>query len=448
MMKALSFLTLSLSLIFQVYACSAQSAKTPVLIKPEMKINKNLNDEQLLDLVQKQTFRYFWDFGHPVSGMARERSNVSFNYGNEVVTTGGTGFGVMAIIVAAERKFITREQAAERTKKIVDFLYKADMYHGAFPHWLDGATGKTIRFSLKDDAADIVETSLLFQGLLTARQYYTADNATERTIRGKINEMWNAIEWNWFTQNQNVLYWHWSPNNGWSMNHPIKGYNESLITYLLAASSSRYPITPKVYHDGFANSNTFLNGRKFYDITLPLGFNYGGPLFFAHYSFLGLDPRGLKDSYANYWEQNKNHTLINRAYCIDNPKKYKGYTANSWGLTASDSWRGYAAHSPAEDLGVITPTAALSSFPYTPEYSMQALKHFYFEKGDKLWSEFGFIDAFSEEKDWYAKSHLAIDQGPIIVMIENYRSGLLWKLFMSAPEINDGLKKLGFTRDN
>lgn len=432
-------------LLFVAQACHAQSApKTKILIKPEMGIKKNLTDDQLLDLVQKQTFRYFWDFGHPVSGMARERSNVSFDYGQEVVTTGGTGFGVMAIIVAAERKFITREQAAERTKKIVDFLWKADMYHGAFPHWLNGETGKTIRFGLKDDGADIVETSLLFQGLLTASQYYTADNSVERDIRNKILWMWEGIEWDWFTQNQNVLYWHWSPNNGWSMNHQIKGWNECLITYVMAASAPKHSITKRVYDEGWANSNTFFNGRKFNDITLPLGFNYGGPLFFSQYSFLGLDPRGLKDGYADYWEQNKNHTLINRAYCIENPKHYKGYSADSWGLTASDSWVGYAAHSPTEDLGVITPTAALSAFPYTPEYSMQALKHYYYQMGDKLWGEYGFIDAFSQEKDWYAKSNLAIDQGPIIVMIENYRSGLLWKLFMSNPDVKKGLKKLGF----
>ncbi|WEK18731.1 MAG: glucoamylase family protein [Candidatus Pedobacter colombiensis] len=415
-------------------------------IKPEMKIQKNLTDEQLLDLVQKQTFRYFWDFGHPISGMARERSNIAYNYGNEVVTTGGTGFGVMAIIVAAERKFISREQAALRTQKIVDFLHKeADMYHGAFPHWLNGSTGKTIRFSLKDDGADIVETSFLFQGLLTAREYYIADNPVEKNIRSKISEMWNAIEWNWFTHNQDVLYWHWSPNHGWAMNHQIKGYNECLITYILAAGSQSYPIKSSAYYDGWTASKHFLNHKNYYNINLPLGMEFGGPLFFAHYSFTGLDPRGLKDQYADYWEQNKNHTLINRAYCIDNPKKYKGYNANSWGLTASDSWDGYSAHSPTNDLSVISPTAALSSFPYTPEYSMQALKHFYFDLGDQLWTEYGFADAFSEEKNWYAKSHLAIDQGPIIVMIENYRTGLLWNLFMkSTPAIN-GLMRLGFT---
>lgn len=439
------FITILLVLISGTAATVNAQKKNTGTIKPELRIQKNLTDNQLLDLVQKQTFRYFWDFAHPVSGMARERSNVAFEYGNEVVTTGGTGFGIMATIVASERKFITREQAAARTKKIVDFLWKADMFHGAFPHWLNGETGKTIRFSPKDDGADIVETSFLFQGLLTAKQYYTADNATERDIRNKILWMWEGIEWNWFTQNQNVLYWHWSPNNGWSMNHQIRGYNECLMTYVLAASAPKYAIDKKVYDEGWAMSNTFFNGKKFNDITLPLGFDGGGPLFFSHYSYLGLDPRGLKDKYADYWEQNKNHTLINRAYCIENPKNYKGYSAKSWGLTASDSWQGYAAHSPTEDLGVITPTAALSAFPYTPEYSMQALRHFYEDKGDQLWTEYGFADAFSEQHNWVAKSHLAIDQGPIIVMIENYRTGLLWRLFMSSPDVQKGLTKLGFS---
>ncbi|WP_432714115.1 glucoamylase family protein [Pedobacter sp.] len=442
--KWLPLFILISALLLCLFTASGQSAKG-TRIPAELKIRKNLSDEQLLDLLQKQTFRYFWDYAHPVSGMARERSNKSFDYGAEVVTIGGTGFGIMAIIVAAERKFISRADAALRTKKIVDFLWKADLFHGAFPHWLNGETGKVIRFSLKDDGADIVETAFLFQGLLTARQYYTADNETEKAIRNKITWLWESIEWNWFTQNKDVLYWHWSPNNDWSMNHPIRGWNECLITYVLAASSPRFGIDKRVYTQGWANSENFRNGRKYNGITLPLGFNFGGPLFFAHYSFLGLDPRGLKDQYANYFEQNKAHTLINRAYCIENPKKYKGYGANCWGLTASDSWQGYAAHSPEEDLGVISPTAALSSFPYTPEFSMQALRHFYEDKGNQIWTEYGFADAFSDQHNWVAKSHLAIDQGPIIVMIENYRSALLWKLFMSIPEVQKGLKKLGFS---
>ena len=415
-------------------------------IPVDLKIHKNLSDDQLLDLVQKQTFRYFWDFAHPVSGLARERSNTAFNYGGEVTTTGGTGFGIMATIAATERKWVSRDSASRFLLKMVTFLTRADSYHGVFPHWLNGATGKTIPFSRKDDGADLVESSFLFQGLLTAKQYFDANNAVEQELRNKITWLWDEVEWDWFTKGgEEVLYWHWSPNNGWAMNFPLRGYNECLITYVLAASATRYPVSAAVYHRGWAQSNFFINGKEFYGHKLPLGFDNGGPLFFSHYSFLGLDPRGLKDKYADYWEQNKNHTLVNRAYCLANPKQYKGYGPNSWGLTASDSWQGYAAHSPNEDLGVITPTAALSAFPYTPEYSMQALRYFYEEMGSKIWTEYGFTDAFSEHHNWYAKSHLAIDQGPIIVMIENYRSGLLWKLFMSSPEIQNGLNKLGFS---
>ena len=414
-------------------------------IPVSMEINRNITDEQLLDLVQKQTFRYFWDFAHPVSGLARERSNEAYNYGNEVVTTGGTGFGVMAILVAIERKWISREEGRDRLLKMIDFLRKADSYHGMWPHWLNGETGKVIPFSRRDDAADMVESAFLFQGLLCVRQYFNGSDPKEEELRNKINWTWNEADWNWFTQGgRNVLYWHWSPNYGWAMNFELRGWNECLIAYILAASSPSSPIDPQVYQKGWTNSSFFKNGKEYYGIKLPLGFDYGGPLFFSHYSFLGLDPRGLKDQWADYWEQNKNHTLINREHCVRNPKKFKGYGPDCWGLTASDNHEGYNAHSPDNDLGVISPTAALSAFPYTPEYSMQALRHFYKDLGPKIWSEYGFVDAFNESKNWYAKSHLAIDQGPIIVMIENHRSGLLWKLFMSCPEIQNGLKRLGF----
>lgn len=427
-----------------LHSVSAQkvSSKFDPLNRP-----KNLSDSALLDLVQKQTFRYFWDFAHPVSGMSRERSNNTFGYGDEVVTSGGTGFAIMSVIVATERKWIGRDTAAKFLLRMIKFLSKADSYHGVFAHWLHGATGKTIPFSRKDDGADLVESSYLFQGLLCARQYFNADNNIERELRNRINWLWNDVEWNWFTKGgQEVLYWHWSPNNGWAMDFPVRGFNECLIMYVLAASTpnEKYAVNPAVYHRGWAESNFFKNGKEFYGIKLPLGFDYGGPLFFSHYSFLGLNPHGLKDRYADYWEQNRNHTLINREHCIRNPNKFKGYGADCWGLTASDTYNGYAAHSPTEDLGTISPTAALSAFPYTPEYSMQALKHFYYKLGDKIWSEYGFVDAFNESKNWVAQSHLAIDQGPIIVMIENYRSGLLWKLFMSCNEVQNGLKRLRF----
>jgi hypothetical protein len=406
---------------------------------------RELDDAALLDLVQRQTLRYFWDFAHPRSGLARERSNVAFDYGLETVTTGGSGMGIMAIIAGVERGWIGRREAAERLLRNVRFLAKAASYHGVFGHFLDGDTGRTIPFSRKDDGADLVETSFLMAGLLCARQYFTGADPDERELRGRIDALWHEVEWNWHTRDgADVLYWHWSPNNTWSMNHEVRGWNECLVTYVLAASSPRYAIGPEVYHRGWARAGAMVNGRAYHGITLPLGPEFGGPLFFAHYSFLGLDPRGLKDRYADYWKQNVAHVLINREHCLKNPEGCKGYGADCWGLTASDNFAGYGAHAPDNDLGVIAPTAALSSIPYAPEHGMRALRHFYHRLGGRLWSEYGFKDAFSEGRDWVADSHLAIDQGPIVVMIENYRSGLLWKLLMSCPEIRHGLAKLGF----
>ncbi|WP_280748088.1 glucoamylase family protein [Parabacteroides sp. PF5-9] len=402
-------------------------------------------DEELLTLVQKQTFRYFWDFGHPVSGMARERST-----SGDVVTTGGTGFGIMAMLVAVERGFIARAEAADRVLTIARFLKNdCTSYHGAFAHWINGATGKTQPFSEKDNGADLVETSFLFQGLLTARQYFTENHATESELRSLISELWEAVEWNWFCRdNEDVLYWHWSPDYGWAMNHQIRGWNECLITYVMAASSPTYPIDKKVYDQGWARNGAMKNGGIYYGYTLPLGEAYGGPLFFTHYSFLGLNPKGLKDKYADYWEQNASHASMNYEYCRRNPSGNYGYSNDCWGLTASDGNGGYSAHSPTNDKGVIAPTAALSSMPYTPEESMVALRFFYYKLGDKLWKDYGFVDAFNLTAKWYDSQFLAIDQGPIIVMIENYRTGLLWNLFMDCPEIQAGLSKLEFEYSN
>jgi hypothetical protein len=406
---------------------------------------KVLSDSALLDLVQKQTFKYFWDFADPVSGLALERSNITPVYGHEVVTIGGSGFGVMSIIVATERKWITRDTAVKHLLKSLNFLFKANSYHGIFPHWMNGTTGVTIPFSRKDDGADIVETSYLFEGLLCARQYFNHQTPLENRLRNRINQLWTAAEWSWHQRDgENEYFWHWSPNNGWSMNAPIRGWNECLIAYLLGASSPSYPINKTAYDSCWAKSNHFVNGKTFYGIKLPLGFDYGGPLFFAQYSFMGLNPHGLKDKYADYWEQNYNHTLINYKHCVLNPNHFTGYGENCWGLTASDTYYGYAANSPEHDSGTVTPSAALSSFPYTPEYSMKALKHFYYDLGNKIWGPYGFTDAFNESKNWYAESYLAIDEGPIVAMIENYRSGLLWKLFMSCDEVQQGLHKLGF----
>lgn len=400
-----------------------------------------LSEEELMTLIQEQTFKYFWDFGHPNSGLARER-----NTSGNTVTSGGSGFGLMAIVVGMERGFISRAEGIERLQKITGFLAQADRFNGVWSHWLNGNTGTAIPFSANDDGADLVETSFLAMGLLTVRQYLDAQVPEEQALIEDINELWLGIEWNWHTRGgQNVLYWHWSPNFGWAQNLPVRGWNESLITYIMAASSPTHGIDAEVYHNGWARNGGMQNGNQYYSIQLPLGPGFGGPLFFEHYTFLGIDPRNLEDQYANYWEQTVNHTLINREHCIVNPQNWVGYGEGCWGLTASDGYDGYSAHSPTNDRGNITPTAALSSFPYTPEYSMEALEHFYYYLGDRLWGEYGLYDAFNPTQGWVAGSYLAIDQGPIIIMIENHRTGLLWDLFMSCPEVQAGLDKLGFT---
>jgi hypothetical protein len=399
-----------------------------------------ISDEQLLTLVQQQTFRYFYDFAHPIAGLARER-----NTSGDIVTIGGSGFGVMALIVGMERGFVTRQQGLDHLGKILTFLETCDRFHGAWPHWLNGATGKTHPFSTNDDGADLVETSYMVQGLITMRQYLQPGVPAEIELIGRINTLLDAVEYDWFTRGQNVLYWHWSPNNGWIMNMKIEGYNETLITYVVAASSLTHGINAEAYHEGYARNGAIVNGNTYYGYRLPLGWAYGGPLFFTQYSHLGLDPGNLSDQYANYWEQGVNMSLINWAYCVDNPENWVGYRADSWGLTASDNPWGYDAQSPTNDLGVISPTAAVSALPYTPEQSMAAIRHFYFILGDKLWGECGFYDAFDVTEGWWADSYLAIDEGPIICMIENYRTGLLWNLFMSAPEVQPGLDKLGFS---
>jgi hypothetical protein len=437
------------SCLLALILISCAQKKTSTVAKPL----PELTDTALLDLVQQQSIKYFTDGAEQVSGMGRERYHADDDYpehDKSTVTSGGSGFGVMALIVGMERKFITREDGVQRLEKIVHFLETADRFHGAWPHWWNGETGKVKPFGEKDNGGDLVETSFMLQGLLCVRQYFQNGNEKEKALATRIDKLWKEVEFDWYRNGKNVLYWHWSPNYAWQMNFPVHGYNECLIMYVLAASSPTHAVPAEVYEQGWAESGKLKSPHT--ALGYPLELRYQGnppnaaPLFWSHYSYLGLNPKGLKDKYADYWKENTNQALINYTWCVNNEKKYKGYGKNNWGLTASYSVKFYSAHAPDDnnDLGVISPTAALSSFPYTPAQSMAAMKHWYYDMHDKLWGPFGFYDAFSETAEWYPVKYLAIDQGPIPVMIENYRTGLLWRLFMSCPEVQTGLKKLGF----
>lgn len=445
----------SFFLVLFLLGCKSEGKKADHKISETKTDLVDLTDDQLLDTVQKQTFDYFWDGAEPNSGLARERLHMDDEYPTSpknTVTIGGSGFGLMAILVGVERGFITRQQALERYEQIVDFLEKADRFHGAWPHWLNGETGKVVPFGKKDNGGDLVETAFLVQGLLTVSEYFKGGDEREEALVTRIDELWRDVEWDWYTQGgKDVLYWHWSPNYGWEMNFPVGGYNECLIMYVLAAASPTHSISKSVYEKGWARNGKIVSNDSLYGKALVLDYYEHndaavGPLFWAHYSYLGLNPKGLKDQYADYWKLVQNHAIIHHEYAQENPKHFKGYGDSLWGLTSSYSMKGYAGHRPGNDLGVISPTAALSSFPYTPEASMKMLRYMY-KNEDSLIGKYGPYDAFSLEYKWYLPRYLAIDQGPIPVMIENYRTGLLWDLFMKNKDVKEGLDKLGFTNE-
>ena len=443
---------ISVIIVITLFNCSSRNAK---MASKNSSLKPKISDDSLLTLVQYQTFQYFWEGAEPTSGMARERLHMDNVYPNqppEIITSGGSGFGLMAILVGIERGFISRKEGLERFEKIIGFLESADSFHGVWPHWWNGETGKVKPFSKKDDGGDLVETSFLVQGLLSVRQYFNDGNEQEKEVARRINKLWKNVEWDWHTKGgDHVLYWHWSPNYGWDKNFDVRGYNECLIMYVLAASSPTHPINPVVYHEGWARNGKIKTEREFLGYMTVLN-HYEtndspvGPLFWAHYSYLALDPRNLQYQYADYWKLNRNHAMIHYTHCVENPNNFKGYGDNCWRLTSSYSIKGYAGHRPDKDLGVISPTAALSSFPYTPEESMNFLK-FLYNDADSLVGKYGPYDAFSFENNWYLPRYLAIDQGPIPVMIENYRTGFIWDLFMSCPEIKEGLDKLSFTNE-
>lgn len=434
-----------------IFSCSCSDSKdTPAEIVPPPA--ETLTDDQLLDLAQQDALKYFWEYAETNSKLARERYHTDNpSVDQNIVTTGGSGFGLMTILVGVERGFVPRTEAEARLTTALTFLENAERFHGAWPHWINGTNGNVFPFSQNDDGGDIVETSFLCQALICIREYYKNGTASEQALAQKADELWKGVDWNWYTRGENVMYWHWSPD-GEQLNLKLEGYNECLITYIMGAASPTHPINAQAYHQGWARNGGIVNATTVFDLPIVLQYNGTsnvGPMFWSHYSYLGLDPKGLTDQYANYWDLVQNHAKIMHQYCVVNPRSWKGYSDKCWGLTASytrnnDGSTGYSAHQPNNDRSVISPTAALSSFPYTPVESMKALRFFYQEKKDMLIGVAGPYDAFSLQYNWVTPRYLAIDQGTIVPMIENYRTGMLWNLFMNAPEVKTGLLNLGF----
>jgi len=425
-----------------------------------------MNDDELLTMLEEACFRYYWEGADPDAGMALE----SIPGDDRIMATGASGFGIMALVVGVDRGFITREQGTERLNKITTFLEKAPRYHGVWSHFMEGKSAKTLPvFDMVDSGGDLVESAFLMQGLLAARQYFRRDTPAEKELTARITRLWEAMEWDWYRKSpeSDALYWHWTPEWSWFINHRLTGFNETMIVYLLAIASPTHPVGPELYYTGWAGQSeaaqlyrkgwsgsaegsNYANATAYFGTRLDVGVGSGGPLFFAHYSYLGFDPHSLSDLYTNYFENNKQMATINRAYCIANPEKHKGYGANAWGLTAADGPSGYNPSAPDKenDQGTIAPTGALASFPYTPEASLAALKYFYREQGAKLWGIYGPKDAYNEEQHWISPIYMGLNQAPITVMVENYRTGLLWKWFNSNPEIQTMLRKLNATTED
>jgi hypothetical protein len=402
--------------------------------------SEGLETNQLLTQVQQAGFNYFYEFGHPVCGLAR----LSIRRNPDICASGASGMGFFNLGVGIERGFISRQEGMNRALLELKFLSQhAERFHGAFPHLINGQTGRAIPFSKYDDGADLVETAFLMEGVLFAREYFSGPSADEAQIRSLADDLWRSVEWDWFlrTDPDPVLIWHWSPNWGWKINLHITGFNECQIVYLLAMASPTHPIKPAAYWAGWEGPDYGVD-RVAYGIHMSLGNSNAPapPLFMAHYSYLGLDPHELWFRDETYFDHFRDFCRVQVRYARAKSNVYKGY-GRLWGITASAGPEGYRAFQPGKrDNGTLAPTAALSSMPYVPAQSLSCLLEMYEHYGSQLWGPLGFYDSFNLTRNWVSKTYLCIDQGPIAPMIENYRTGMCWKTFMNCQEIQPVIK--------
>lgn len=401
------------------------------------------SDDEFLDYVQQTSFDYFWYLANPTNGMVADRSTPT-----SPCSIAAVGFGLTCIGIGIDHGWISRTQGVARVLTTLNTFLNGPQgtnasgtigYKGWFYHFLDMNT------ALRSPASELssIDTALLLAGILHAKQYFDGTNTDEISIRTKADAIFNRVDWNWMAQGTNVISMGWFPSGSFIANNWI-GYNEGMILYILGLGAATNPLPASAWSrwtSGYAWATNY--GQAF--VTFP-------PLFGHQYSHCWIDFRHNADAYMNsknstYFQNSRRATLAQRSYCIANPLNRVGYSSNVWGLTACDGPSGYGTHGapPAEnDDGTIAPTAAGGSMAFAPEYALPALRHFYTQFRFRIWTAYGFRDAFNLGAQWYASDTLGIDQGPIVVMIENYRTQRVWRRFMQNEEVQRGLQRAGF----
>jgi hypothetical protein len=401
-----------------------------------------LGDEAFLELVQHTAFDYFWYEVNPKNGLIKDRSS-----NPSLSSIAAVGFGLSALTVGIDRGWISREAGRHRVLTTLTFLANipqgpepdAGGYKGFYYHFLDMHTGRRAW----DTELSTIDTALLLGGVLHVRQYFNQPDAAEARIRTLADTLYQRVEWPWMQVRSAKICHGWEPERGF-LPYDWGGYNEAMILYLLALGSPTFPVKADAW-SAWTSSYAWEShyGHEF--VTFP-------PLFGHQYSHVWVDFRNTQDAYMrekglDYFENSRRATLANRAYAIANPLGWDDYSNNVWGLTASDIPKSYLARGapPAEnDDGTITPTAIGGSFAFTPHESLAALRHIYSTYRTQIWGPYGFKDAFNPSMKWFASDYLGIDQGPIVLMIENYRTDRIWDAFMQHAAIQHGLKRAGF----
>ena len=431
-------------------------------------------NDPFLDTVQTRTFLWFWDNTDPRTGLTPDRwPTRSFS------SVAAIGFGLSAYVVGAERSYVTRADAAKRALNTLRFLYELPQdsassgvagYRGFFYHFLDFDRG--LRFQQVE--LSTIDTSLLLVGALTCQQFFDRSDATETAIRAYADSLYRRVDWRWARNRPPAVSMGWHPERGFLESQWI-GYNEAMVLYVLALGSPTHPVEPEAW--------TLWTSRYQWASFYGQEHVNFAPLFGHQYSHVWIDFRGIQDAYMrsrgiDYFENSRRATLAQRAYAVHNPNGWRGYGTRQWGLTAVDGpkdttamWAGRerrfftyrargAAANRVEDDGTLAPTAVGGSVPFAPEIAIPTLKHMRRTYDADLFARYGFLDSFNATyefagrvqhgrvvpgRGWFDGDYLGIDQGPILLMIENYRTELLWELMKRNPYVVRGLCRAGFT---